>query len=128
MIRRPPRSTLFPYTTLFRSVIIACGTSWHAGLVGRHIIEALARIPVAVEYASEYRYRTQLSLPGTLTVAISQSGETADTLEAMRAARAAGARVLGLINVGGGTMAREADGGIYLHPGPEIGVASTKAF
>src|SRR3989449_9993102 len=109
MIRRPPRSTLFPYTTLFRSVIIACGTSWHAGLVGRHIIEALARIPVAVEYASEYRYRTQLSLPGTLTVAISQSGETADTLEAMRAARAAGARVLGLINVGGGTMAREAD-------------------
>jgi len=113
---------------LQRIVIIACGTSWHAGLVGRHIIEALARIPVAVEYASEYRYRTQLSLPGTLTVAISQSGETADTLEAMRAARAAGSRVLGLINVVGSTIAREADGGIYLHAGPEIGVASTKAF
>jgi len=113
---------------LQRIVIIACGTSWHAGLVGRHIIEALARIPVAVEYASEYRYRTQFSLPGTLTVAISQSGETADTLEAMRAARAAGSRVLGLINVVGSTIAREADGGIYLHAGPEIGVASTKAF
>jgi len=113
---------------LQRIVIIACGTSWHAGLVGRHIIEALAGIPVAVEYASEYRYRTQLSLPGTLTVAISQSGETADTLEAMRAARAAGSRVLGLINVVGSTIAREADGGIYLHAGPEIGVASTKAF
>src|SRR5437867_4017137 len=111
-----------------RAEIVACGTSWHAGLVGRHIIEALAAIPVAVEYASEYRYRRPLRAPGTLTVAISQSGETADTLEAMRAARAAGSRVLGLINVVGSTIAREADGGIYLHAGPEIGVASTKAF
>ncbi len=108
--------------------IVACGTSWHAGLVGRHIIESLAGIPVSVEYASEYRYRRQLSIPGTLTVAISQSGETADTLEAMRAARAAGSRVVGLVNVVGSTIAREADGGVYLHAGPEIGVASTKAF
>ncbi len=111
-----------------RIVIVACGTSWHAGLVGRHIIEALARLPVVVEYASEYRYRPQLGLPGTLTLAISQSGETADTLEAMRAARAAGSRVLGIVNVVGSTIAREAEGGIYLHAGPEIGVASTKAF
>ncbi len=111
-----------------RIVVIACGTSWHAGLVGRHIIEELAQVPVTVEYASEYRYRHQLSLPGTLTVAISQSGETADTLEAMRVARGAGSQVVGIVNVVGSTIAREADGGIYLHAGPEIGVASTKAF
>jgi len=111
-----------------RITIVACGTSWHAGLVGRHIIESLAQVPVSVEYASEYRYRRQLALPGTLTVAISQSGETADTLEAMRAARAAGSRVVGLVNVVGSTIARESDGGIYLHAGAEIGVASTKAF
>ncbi|HVH10255.1 MAG TPA: glutamine--fructose-6-phosphate transaminase (isomerizing) [Gemmatimonadales bacterium] len=111
-----------------RVVIVACGTSWHAGLVGRIIIEELARLPVSVEYASEYRYRRALPEPGTLTIAISQSGETADTLEAMRAARAAGSRVVGLVNVVGSTIAREADGGIYLHAGPEIGVASTKAF
>jgi glutamine---fructose-6-phosphate transaminase (isomerizing) len=109
-------------------VIVACGTSWHAGLVGRHILEELARIPVSVEYASEYRYRRQVRLPGTMTIAISQSGETADTLEALRAARVAGSTVLGLVNVVGSTIAREADGGIYLHAGPEIGVASTKAF
>jgi glucosamine--fructose-6-phosphate aminotransferase (isomerizing) len=109
-------------------VIVACGTSWHAGLVGRHILEELARIPVSVEYASEYRYRRQVRLPGTVTIAISQSGETADTLEALRAAKAAGSRALGLVNVVGSTVAREADGGIYLHAGPEIGVASTKAF
>jgi glucosamine--fructose-6-phosphate aminotransferase (isomerizing) len=109
-------------------VIVACGTSWHAGLVGRHILEDLARIPVSVEYASEYRYRRQVRLPGTVTIAISQSGETADTLEAMRAARVAGSTVLGLVNVVGSTIAREADGGVYLHAGPEIGVASTKAF
>src|SRR6059036_2480125 len=113
---------------LQRVVIVACGTSWHAGLVGRHLIEDLAGLPVQVEYASEFRYRRQLALPGTLTIAISQSGETADTLEAMRAARATGSRVLGLVNVVGSTIAREADGGIYLHAGPEIGVASTKAF
>jgi glutamine---fructose-6-phosphate transaminase (isomerizing) len=108
--------------------IVACGTSWHSGLVGRHLIETLAQIPVTVEYASEYRYRRMIPLPGTLTVAISQSGETADTLEAMRAARAAGSRVIGLVNVVGSTIARESEGGIYLHAGPEIGVASTKAF
>src|SRR2546427_1939880 len=112
-----------------RIVIVACGTSWHAGLVGRHVIQELAGIPVAVEYASEYRYSRPIREPGTVAVAISQSGETADTLEALRAARAGGAiRVLGIVNVVGSTIAREADGGIYLHAGPEIGVASTKAF
>ncbi len=111
-----------------RVAIVACGTSWHAGLVGRHILEELVRIPVSVEYASEYRYRRQLRLPGTVTIAISQSGETADTLEALRAAKAAGSTVLGLVNVVGSTIARTADGGVYLHAGPEIGVASTKAF
>src|SRR5438034_578121 len=103
-----------------RIVIVACGTSWHAGLVGRHVLEELVGIPVSVEYASEYRYRRQLPLPGTVTIAISQSGETADTLEALRAARATGSTVLGLVNVVGSTIAREADGGIYLHAGPEI--------
>jgi glucosamine--fructose-6-phosphate aminotransferase (isomerizing) len=111
-----------------RITIVACGTSWHAGLVGRQLIEDLARIPVQVEYASEFRYRQPIPQPGTLTIAISQSGETADTLEAMRAARAGGSRVVGLVNVVGSTIARESDGGIYLHAGPEIGVASTKAF
>ncbi len=111
-----------------RIVLIACGTSWHSALVGREIIESLAKIPVQVEYASEFRYRTLLPLPGTLTIAISQSGETADTLEAMRVARTSGSRVLGIVNVVGSTIARESDGGIYLHAGPEIGVASTKAF
>ena len=111
-----------------RVAIVACGTSWHAGLVGRHILEELVGIPVSVEYASEYRYRRQLRLPGTVTIAISQSGETADTLEALRVAKAAGSTVLGLVNVVGSTIAREADGGVYLHAGPEIGVASTKAF
>src|SRR6059036_2263157 len=111
-----------------RIVIVACGTSWHSGLVGRHYLEDLAGIPVAVEYASEYRYRRQLRLPGTLTIAISQSGETADTLEAMRTAKESGSTVVGIVNVVGSTIARQADGGIYLHAGPEIGVASTKAF
>jgi glucosamine--fructose-6-phosphate aminotransferase (isomerizing) len=115
-------------TEIRRIVIVACGTSWHAGLVGRHIIEELAGVPVSVEYASEYRYRRELRVPGTLTIAISQSGETADTLEALRAAKAAGSTVVGIVNVVGSTIAREADGGIYLHAGPEIGVASTKAF
>ena len=113
---------------LRRIVIVGCGTSWHAGLVGRYVLEELAGMPVDVEYASEYRYRRQLRVPGTLTVAISQSGETADTLEALRAARAAGSFAVGLVNVVGSTIAREADGGIYLHAGPEIGVASTKTF
>ncbi len=111
-----------------RIVILACGTSWHAALVGRYAIEQLTAIPVEVEYASEYRYRPQLAVPGTLTIVISQSGETADTREAMLAARAAGSKIVGVVNVVGSTIAREADGGIYLHAGPEIGVASTKAF
>src|SRR3989441_4604768 len=111
-----------------RIVIVACGTSWHAGLVGRSILEELTGIPVEVEYASEFRYRRPLRVQGTLTAAISQSGETADTLEAIRAARAAGSMVVGLVNVVGSSIARQADGGIYLHAGPEIGVASTKAF
>jgi glucosamine--fructose-6-phosphate aminotransferase (isomerizing) len=111
-----------------RIVIVACGTSWHAGLVGRHVLEELSGLPVQVEYGSEYRYRRHLRIPGTLTIAVSQSGETADTLEAIRAARAAGSRVVGIVNVVGSTIARETDGGIYLHAGPEIGVASTKAF
>jgi glucosamine--fructose-6-phosphate aminotransferase (isomerizing) len=115
-------------TRLRRIVIVACGTSWHAGLVGRHVLEELAGVPVSVEYASEFRYRRQLRVPGTLTIAISQSGETADTLEALRADKAAGSTVIGIVNVVGSTIAREADGGIYLHAGPEIGVASTKAF
>jgi len=115
-------------TRVRRIEIVACGTSWHAGLLGRHVIEELAGIPVGVEYASEYRYRRLLHVPGTLTVAISQSGETADTLEALRAAKAAGSMVIGIVNVVGSTIARESDGGIYLHAGPEVGVASTKAF
>jgi glucosamine--fructose-6-phosphate aminotransferase (isomerizing) len=111
-----------------RIVLLGCGTSWHAALAGREIIETLAGIPAYAEYASEFRYRRMAPVPGTLAIAISQSGETADTLEAMRAARAAGCRVLGIVNVVGSTIAREAQGGIYLHAGPEIGVASTKAF
>ena len=111
-----------------RIVILGCGTSWHAGLVGRFAIEELAAVPVEVEYASEYRYRLQLAVPGTLTIAISQSGETADTLEAMSVAAAMGSRVIGLVNVVGSSIARQSDGGIYLRAGPEIGVASTKAF
>jgi glucosamine--fructose-6-phosphate aminotransferase (isomerizing) len=113
---------------LDRIVILACGTSWHAGLVGRHLLERLAGIPVQVEYASEFRYRSGLPLNDALAIAISQSGETADTLEAIRAARLAGARCVGLVNSVGSTIARETDGGVYLHAGPEIGVASTKAF
>ncbi|HUP20684.1 MAG TPA: glutamine--fructose-6-phosphate transaminase (isomerizing) [Gemmatimonadota bacterium] len=108
--------------------ILACGTSWHAGLVGRCLIEELANLPVRVEYASEHRYQKQLDLRDTLVVAVSQSGETADTLEAMRAAKAAGGRVIGVVNTEGSSIAREASGCIYLHAGPEIGVASTKAF
>ena len=111
-----------------RVVIVACGTSWHSGLIGRVMLEQLTGLPVQVEYGSEYRYQTQLGLGNALVIAISQSGETADTREAMRAAREAGGRVVGVVNVVGSTIAREADGGVYLHAGPEIGVASTKAF
>jgi len=109
-------------------VITACGTSWHSALIGELMIEDMARIPVEVEYASEFRYRNPIVTPTTLCIVISQSGETADTLAAMREAKRRGARTLGLVNVVGSTIAREDDGGIYLHAGPEIGVASTKAF
>ena len=108
--------------------ITACGTSWHSALIGEMMIEELCRIPVEVEYASEYRYRNPIVTPTTLCIVISQSGETADTLAAMREAKRRGARTLGIVNVVGSTIAREDDGGIYVHAGPEIGVASTKAF
>ncbi|MDQ8154087.1 MAG: glutamine--fructose-6-phosphate transaminase (isomerizing) [Gemmatimonadota bacterium] len=109
-------------------IITACGTSWHSALIGEMMIEELCRIPVEVEYASEFRYRNPIVTDRTLCIVISQSGETADTLAAMREAKRRGARTLGLVNVVGSTIAREDDGGIYLHAGPEIGVASTKAF
>ena len=111
-----------------RIIITACGTSWHAALIGEYLIEEYARIPVEVEYASEFRYRSPIIDPGTLVLVISQSGETADTLAAMREARRKGATCLGICNVVGSTIARESDGGVYIHAGPEIGVASTKAF
>ena len=111
-----------------RIIILACGTSFHAGLLGEYLIEEYAGIPVEVEYASEFRYRSPVIEPGTLCLTISQSGETIDTLEAMREAKRRGAKVLGITNVVGSTIARETDGGIYIHAGPEIGVASTKAF
>ena len=109
-------------------LITACGTSWHSALIGEHMLESLARIPVEVEYASELRYRNPIVTDRTLCIVISQSGETADTLAAMREAKARGARTYGIVNVVGSTIARESDGGIYVHAGPEIGVASTKAF
>ncbi len=109
-------------------LITACGTSWHSALIGEHMLESLARIPVEVEYASELRYRNPIVTDKTLCIVISQSGETADTLAAMREAKTRGARTYGIVNVVGSTIARESDGGIYVHAGPEIGVASTKAF
>jgi glucosamine--fructose-6-phosphate aminotransferase (isomerizing) len=109
-------------------IFTACGTAFHAGLVGEFLIEHLARIPVATEYASEFRYRNPIIEDGTVVIAISQSGETADTLAAVEQAKERGARVLGIVNVVGSTIARATDAGIYLHAGPEIGVASTKAF
>jgi len=109
-------------------IITACGTSWHSGLIGELYIEENARIRCEVEYASEFRYRNPIVTDKTLCVVVSQSGETADTLAAMREAKRRGAKTLGLVNVVGSTIAREDDGGIYLHAGPEIGVASTKAF
>ncbi len=108
--------------------IIACGTSWHAGLVGKFLIEELARIPVEVDLGSEFRYRDPIVDERTLCIPISQSGETADTLAAMREARSKGARAIAICNVVGSTIARESDGVFYTHAGPEIGVASTKAF
>ncbi len=111
-----------------RIVITACGTSWHAGLVGEYLFEEFAHIPVEVEYASEFRYRNAPIEKNTLVLAITQSGETADTLASLRETKRRGHTVLAICNVVGSTIAREADGGIYLHAGPEIGVASTKAF
>ena len=111
-----------------RIVITACGTSWHAALIGEYMMEELARIPTEVEYASEFRYRNPIVDERTLVIGLSQSGETADTLAALREAKRRGARTLGIVNVVGSTIAREVEGGIYLHAGPEIGVASTKAF
>jgi glutamine---fructose-6-phosphate transaminase (isomerizing) len=111
-----------------RIIITACGTSWHSGIIGEYMLEEMARIPVEVEYASEFRYRNPVVDPKTLVIGISQSGETADTLAAIREAKRRGARTIGLVNVVGSTIAREVDGGIYLHAGPEVGVASTKAF
>jgi glucosamine--fructose-6-phosphate aminotransferase (isomerizing) len=111
-----------------RIVLTACGTSWHAGLVGEYLLEEFARIPVEVEYASELRYRNPPMSDRTMVFAITQSGETADTLAAMRECKRKGHPSLAICNVVGSTIAREADGGIYLHAGPEVGVASTKAF
>lgn len=111
-----------------RIIIIACGTSWHAGLVAEYIIEELCRIPVEVEYASEFRYRNPVVNPGDIIIAISQSGETADTLVAIEKAKEKGAFIFGIVNVVGSSIARISHAGAYTHAGPEIGVASTKAF
>ena len=111
-----------------RIVLIGCGTSWHAALIGEYMIEEQSRIPVEVEYASEFRYRNPVMEEGTLVFAISQSGETVDTLAALREAEKRGVTSMGICNVVGSTIARESQGGVYIHAGPEIGVASTKAF
>lgn len=111
-----------------RIIIVACGTSWHAGLIGKHLIEEYARIPVVVEYASEFRYSNPIVTPDDVVIAISQSGETADTLAAIKLAKERGAFVYGVCNVVGSSIARATDSGTYIHVGPEIGVASTKAF
>lgn len=111
-----------------RFIIVACGTSWHAGLIGKQMIEQWAKIPVDVEYASEFRYRKPVIQPGDVVIAISQSGETADTLAAFELAKERGALCFGIVNVVGSSIARSSDTGIYTHVGPEIGVASTKAF
>ncbi|PSQ89170.1 MAG: glutamine--fructose-6-phosphate transaminase (isomerizing) [Bacteroidetes bacterium QS_8_64_10] len=111
-----------------RIILVACGTSWHSALVGEYLIEYFTRIPVEVEYASEFRYRHPILHEDDMVIAISQSGETADTLAAVREAQDRGATALGVVNVVGSSIARETDAGVYLHAGPEIGVASTKAF
>ncbi|MBG7610997.1 SIS domain-containing protein, partial [Polaribacter sp. BAL334] len=111
-----------------RIIIVGCGTSWHAGLVGEYLFEDLARIPVEVEYASEFRYRNPIITDKDVVIAISQSGETADTLAAIKLAKSKGAFVYGVCNVVGSSIARETHAGAYTHAGPEIGVASTKAF
>ena len=111
-----------------RIILTACGTSWHSALIGKYLIEKYAKVPVEVDYASEFRYRNPLIKGGDLVIAISQSGETADTLAAIREAKEKGAKTIGIVNVVGSTITREVDSGIYLHAGPETGVASTKAF
>jgi glucosamine--fructose-6-phosphate aminotransferase (isomerizing) len=111
-----------------RIIITSCGTSWHAALVGKYMLEQLGRIPVDVDYASEFRFRNPVIRPDDVVMVISQSGETADTLAALREAKSRGVPVLGIVNVVGSTIARETDAGVYIHAGPEIGVASTKAF
>lgn len=111
-----------------RVIIAACGTSWHSGIVGEYLLESLVKIPVEVEYASELRYKESLIGEGDVMIVISQSGETADTLAALRQAKQNGALVIGVVNVVGSSIARETDAGVYIHAGPEIGVASTKAF
>ena len=116
------------FTNANRIIIIACGTSWHAGLVGEYLFEDMARIPVEVEYASEFRYRNPIITENDVVIAISQSGETADTLAAIKLAKSKGAFVFGICNVVGSSIARETHAGAYTHAGPEIGVASTKAF
>jgi len=116
------------FITAERIIIVACGTSWHAGMVAEYLIEDLARIPVEVEYASEFRYRNPVIKEGDIVIAISQSGETADTLAAIELAKSKGATIFGICNVVGSSIARASDAGAYTHAGPEIGVASTKAF
>ncbi|CAN5758866.1 hypothetical protein BH24BAC1_BH24BAC1_19270 [soil metagenome] len=116
------------FATAERIVIVACGTSWHAGLVAEYLIEDLARLPVEVEYASEFRYRNPVIGEKDIVLAISQSGETADTLAAIELAKSKGATIFGLVNAVGSSIARASHAGAYMHAGPEIGVASTKAF
>jgi glucosamine--fructose-6-phosphate aminotransferase (isomerizing) len=116
------------FENIERIIIVACGTSWHAGLVGEYLLEEIARIPVEVEYASEFRYRNPIIFPTDVVIAISQSGETADTLAAIQLAKEKGATVFGICNVVGSSIPRLTDAGVYTHAGPEIGVASTKAF
>ncbi len=111
-----------------RITIVACGTAWHAGLIGKRLIERFARVPVEVDISSEYRYRDPLVLPNSIVIPVTQSGETADTLEAIRIAKKRGAKVVSIVNVVGSSIARESDGVVYTHAGPEIGVASTKAY
>ena len=111
-----------------RIIISACGTSWHAGLVAEYMLENIARIPTEVEYASEFRYRNPIISEDDVVIAISQSGETADTLAAIELAKSKGATILGICNVVGSSIARATHAGTYTHAGPEIGVASTKAF
>ena len=122
------RNHMHVLTSARRILIVGCGTSWHAGLIGEYFIEELCRLPVEVEYASEFRYRDPIIGPEDVVLAISQSGETADTLAAIEIAKQQQATVIGLVNVVGSSVARNTEAGVYLHAGPEIGVASTKAF